>query len=1139
MSNILNQYFFYQEKYTKLYNSSLIATFMRIGDFYECYNTIVRGPDMNRIADVTHLTKTKKDKRKEKVDDSNPYMMGFHYTTLQKFLKLLVDGGFTVVIVDQLTPPPNVKRGVTGIYSSGTFINDTCNTDSNNIVCMYMEDVKQMNNTYLNCIGLSSVDLSTGESLVYEIFANANDDKYALDETYRFILSMNPKEILICRKEMPEVSLSKKQLLTYLELEDKNVHYSTEINKSFIRPSFQNEFFGKIYKNCGMLSPIEFIDMEKMMYARLSLIILFDFAYKHNSAFINNLDKPKIFTNSKHLILGNNAIYQLNILENNVIDSANAKFKSVFDVINHTSTAMGKRFLKNSICNPLNDGDEIQLRYNCADEMSNKIVNEKQLYLNIEEYLESILDIERLSRKIFLGSIHPYEFANLLESLNDIINVYKLVEKTKYCINYKPKNNAIEQLQQFIKHSNEIFNITELKKYRLDDIAGNFYNKGIYVQIDEICQKMSDGLQTMDIICNKLAEYVRDSDTIEKKTFTPISLKYNKKDGYTFTLSKKNADLIQEIWKNDCLNKISINENTEIEVSNFIFTDIINKNGKVTQNGLNILNLDANTNQKTFEEIKNVLTQYIESPKLINLKKTDRDGYFLELTKKRSDMLKNNICKMNEIKISDTITIDPKKIIFKESTPGKSGSIGNTKLFFSDLNSKSDNVVCLKEKMVAMIKKKYLDLMMKYSEEYKDMFRTLSQFIAKIDFIKSNAKTAKMYNYCKPQIILNKENGYMNVKKMRHPIIERIRTDVEYIPHDIKLGKSPNHTENDDELDGMLMYGINAAGKSSLMKSVGLNLIMAQCGMYVAAESYIYSPYESLFARITGNDNLFKNQSQFALEMTELRAILKRNGPKTLVIGDEVCRGTEHLSANAIVATTLIHLSKTKCSFIFATHLHEIADMKIIKELPNVKPFHLSVEYDKITDSLVFDRKLKPGPGSSVYGLTIAKYIIKDDDFIGMAHNIMNDMTGTQNELLTNKTSKYCSHVYVDSCQVCGKQNTNLDEHVGMLDVHHINFQSNCNEDGFVIGKSYLPMNNKCNLIVLCKNCHHKAHHNQLVIKGYKDTSNGRVPDYEFVESTNKQITTKTNMNRKKVVNKNIKNTKNVRNTKNVVVKSA
>ena len=1055
---ILHEYFFYQEKYTKMYGNNTIVC-MRVGDFYELYQSDVQGFDLSKISEATNLIKTKKDKRIEKVSHSNPYMCGFQHASLQKYLKILVDNNFTVVIVDQVTLPPNPKRAVTGIYSAGTYINDNETIDSNNIICIYIEDEKQLNGGYLSCIGLSTVDLTTGECSVYEVFSNSGDEKYSLDEAYRFIISHNPKEVLITHKTLNDISIKKEQLLQYLELENKNVHYSTTINKVFEKPSYQNEFFGKIYKDKGMMSSIEYIDMEKMPYARLSLINLFDFVYKHNETFINNLDKPSIFSNSKHLILGNDAVFQLNILENKLLESTNTKFRSLFDVINHTSTAMGRRFIKNAICQPLNDINEIKLRYDCIDELLDDKQN-KSLYLNIEAHLECIMDIERLGRKVFLGIIHPFEFANLIISFNEIDNIYKLIEKTKYNSQYKPDKKLITQVNDFLDICDKTFDITELKKQNLDNIFSSFFKKGVYTQIDDIDYAVANNIQMMKGICNVFATYIEDKKFTKKKNSTPKTPKTPK----TSKNSKKLKNTKDDEDDNDNVDEdVDENENKDKD-------------------------MDIEDMDMDIEDMNNGL---------IKLKKNDREGYYFCLTKRRSDMLKNNIANLETIKISDTLSIQTNKLVFKEATPNKAGKYSDTKIFFTDLNVKSDNVIHLKEKLIGIIKKKFSDLLVMFGSKYKDMFRQISQFIAKVDFIKSNAKTAKLYNYCKPELIINENNGFMNITKMRHPIIERIKTDIEYIPHNVRLGKSNIHTDS-QELDGILLYGLNSAGKSSYMKAIGCNLIMAQCGMYVAAESYQYSPYESLFARITGNDNIFKGLSQFGLEMTELRAILKRNGPKTLVIGDEVCRGTEHISGNCIVATTIIKLAKSGCSFIFATHLHEIANMERIKNLKNVKTFHLSVEYDNKADLLVFDRILKTGSGSSVYGLTVARYIIKDDEFMKLAQEIMNELLDKPNELMSSKTSHFNGHVYVDACQICNKQNT-IKEHIGHLDTHHINFQCNCNEDGFVIGKSYLPMNNKSNLIVLCKNCHYDVHHDKLEINGYKETSNGRIIDYKII----------------------------------------
>ena len=159
-------------------------------------------------------------------------------------------------------------------------------------------------------------------------------------------------------------------------------------------------------------------------------------------------------------------------------------------------------------------------------------------------------------------------------------------------------------------------------------------------------------------------------------------------------------------------------------------------------------------------------------------------------------------------------------------------------------------------------------------------------------------------------------SAYFISDKMRHPIVEYISKDYEYKPQSISLNGN-----------GILLYGINSSGKSTLMKSIGLNVILAQIGYYVAAESFELNPYKSLFTRISGNDNLHRGLSSFMVEMIELTSILKRNNQNTLMIGDEICRGTDLKSSEIIVTYMLQTLSEAKTSFITATHLHDLTNI--------------------------------------------------------------------------------------------------------------------------------------------------------------------------------------------------------------------
>jgi DNA mismatch repair protein MutS len=184
-----------------------------------------------------------------------------------------------------------------------------------------------------------------------------------------------------------------------------------------------------------------------------------------------------------------------------------------------------------------------------------------------------------------------------------------------------------------------------------------------------------------------------------------------------------------------------------------------------------------------------------------------------------------------------------------------------------------------------------------------------------------------------------------------------------------------------------------------------------------------------------------------------------------------------------------LELDRTGSTFIFATHLHEIVKMERIKKLTKVKAFHISVEYDAKTDSLVYDRKLKEGSGDTVYGITVARYILNDKDFINTALEIKEEITKSSNSLLSGKTSRYNSEVFVNECYMCHKKDTT--GYLSDLQTHHINFQKDC-VDGFSKNKPHIAKNSKANLVVICAECHDKVHHQGLDIDGFVMTSRGK-----------------------------------------------
>ena len=164
-------------------------------------------------------------------------------------------------------------------------------------------------------------------------------------------------------------------------------------------------------------------------------------------------------------------------------------------------------------------------------------------------------------------------------------------------------------------------------------------------------------------------------------------------------------------------------------------------------------------------------------------------------------------------------------------------------------------------------------------------------------------------------------------------------------------------------------------------------IVLAQAGFYVPCSSFTYKPYTAIYTRILGNDNIFKGLSTFAVEMSELGSILRGANKNTLVLGDELCTGTETTSAFCIIQAGLVWLHQRNASFIFATHFHELAEKKEIKRLERLKMKHMVVEHDEERGCLVYYRKLKDGNGSRLYGLEVCKSMPMPREFLDLANS--------------------------------------------------------------------------------------------------------------------------------------------------------
>ncbi|MFY9080497.1 DNA mismatch repair protein, partial [Aliarcobacter butzleri] len=294
-----------------------------------------------------------------------------------------------------------------------------------------------------------------------------------------------------------------------------------------------------------------------------------------------------------------------------------------------------------------------------------------------------------------------------------------------------------------------------------------------------------------------------------------------------------------------------------------------------------------------------------------------------------------------------------------------------------------------------------------------------------------------------------------------------------------------------NKMHGVLLYGINSSGKSSLMKSIGIAVVLAQAGFYVPCKSMRFSIFDAVYTRISGADNIAKGLSSFAVEMLELKNIFNRASKNSLILGDEISHSTETMSGLSIVASAILKLSKLEALFVFATHLHQLPEIEEIQKLKNIISLHLSVFYKDDEDKLIFDRKLAYGSGSSMYGLEYAKSLHMDKEFLNIANEIRKKLTDDYNpleRLSQKKTSKYNNSVFASNCVICGR---------ACDDVHHIKEQARANKDGFI---GHINANHKYNLIPLCKEHHKMVHDGTININGFVATSKGLELHYTMVD---------------------------------------
>ena len=486
--------------------------------------------------------------------------------------------------------------------------------------------------------------------------------------------------------------------------------------------------------------------------------------------------------------------------------------------------------------------------------------------------------------------------------------------------------------------------LTDIKriKKRLDYIELFFEDNDLRKELRDILNKIND----IERLCSRISLYKANPREI-------LSLK-NSLDNCIKTKKLLNAktsikNLIAKIPDLKDIVKLindSLTDDPPVQLSG----------GNVIKEGYNKeLDKFRSAEKKGKTWIAELQKKEIERTKISSLKiKYNRVfGYYIEITKTKLDLV-------------------PKDYLRKQT-------LTNAERFtYPALQEYEELILTAAEKISVLEDKLYTELLEKLRKNTIQLKET-GKITAKLDFFSSLAECAFINNYTKPKML---DNNKINVKNSRHPVIEQTVTDEDFIPNDIILDNEENRI--------LIITGPNMAGKSTYLRQTALISLMAQMGSFIPAEKAEVSIVDKIFTRIGASDNLSRGQSTFLVEMIETANILNNATEKSLIIMDEIGRGTstyDGLSIAWAIIEYIFEKAKIGAKTLFATHYHELTQLGEKKGINN---YNILVR--EWNDEIVFLRKVEKGSADKSYGIQVAGLAGIPKEVIERAKEILMDL---------------------------------------------------------------------------------------------------------------------------------------------------
>lgn len=1024
--SIYREYFQLTVEYTAKYGINTIVL-MQVGAFFEVYGIKVADALQHTrscIDDFSVICNLSISEKKITFETGSVVMAGFRDYTLDKYIQKLTENGYTAVVFVQETDTTVkthktiIKRVLHAVYSPGTVVSYDTEVSAritNHIMCIWFD-------TFMPVLQKTSSAVleKSRETLVFGVaVANIFTGKTAIFE-HQTPFYITPTTFDELERYISIYSPSELIVLSPFDtpIIDRILQFSGVQTPTIHTLDTRNPTNAKI-QNCTKQKYIRHV--FSTFYTEETYDICAELHTYHTATqafcYLMNFiqeHNPNLVRNMDIPTFDNASTRMLlanhTLKQLNIIENAesasSSQYSSVAKFLNKCSTAIGRRQFYTQLVNPVFDAEWLEREYSMIERM----LNPEQYHMvePIRKAMLSICDVEKLMRQLMVLKVYPTTLYKLWKSMHTIQHLNTCFFESMDIVDY---------LGTSFRRKPDATNTTTIYSY-VEHIT------------TQVCATIE---RVVDIsACTGVQGFEKN---IIRSGVSPVL------DG-TVNRYTQNMELFSEIreWLNSIVR---------------------------------------------IEE-KNADLEYVK------IHETEKSGLSLHITKKRGNILKKYFAEPSR---TESVSLSKlQRSVYIKDIRFVTASSTTDEISFPLLTETTRDILSAKQHIVEIVEKVYLDFLKQFGNDCYSHLESLSSYIAKMDILLTKTYLAKTYNYCRPNITPNtiapatftderndspkieRKGSFVDVVGLRHCLIEHIQQNEIYVSNDISLGhfsyetSQPSSTVIDSRYSGVLLYGTNAVGKTSFIRALGIALIMAQSGMFVPCSRFVYRPYTAIFSRILGNDNLFRGLSTFAVEMSELRMILRMADHRSMVLGDELCSGTETESALSIFMAGLCDLSNKQASFIFATHFHEILKMDEMIGLERVAVKHMAVHYDRELDCLVYDRKLLDGAGNRMYGLEVCKSLHLPPDFLEKAYEIRTKyFPETKGELSQPPSKTYNARKIRSKCEICKVEPAE--------ETHHLQEQHLASPDGF-IGEFH--KNHTANLMSLCSKCHDLVHHDDL-----------------------------------------------------------